>query len=120
MQDTIILLLVGLAAGALSGLLGVGGGIIVIPALVGVLGYSQQEAQGTSLGLLLPPIGALAVYNYYEEGFVNVKAALIMAATFLAGSYLTSKIAADLPEAYLKNIFGVFLLIYGGMLVFEK
>ncbi len=115
-----ILLLIGLLAGIVSGLLGIGGGIIIIPALVYFLGYSQQNAQGTSLGLLLPPIGLLAVINYHKAGFVNIKAAAIMCVTFIVGSYISSKIVVNLPEAIIKKFFGVFLLFYALKLFLEK
>jgi uncharacterized protein len=120
MDKTIILLLIGLAAGVFSGVLGIGGGIIIIPLLVYFLGFSQQQAQGTSLGLLLPPVGALAVLNYYKAGFVDIRAALIMVVTFLIGSYLSSLFAVNLSESIVKKIFAVFLLAYSMKLFFEK
>lgn len=120
MTQIIYLLLIGIITGAVSGILGIGGGIIVIPALVYLLNYSQQEAQGTSLALLLPPIGILAVLNYYKAGYVNIKAALIMSIAFLLGSYVSSKFAVTLPEGVLKKIFGTFLLFYAIKLFFEK
>lgn len=120
MYKIIILLLIGLLAGGFSGLLGIGGGIIIIPLLVSLLGYSQQMAQGTSLGLLLLPIGIFAVINYYKAGFVDVKAAAIMIITFLIGSYFTSKIVISIPELLLKRIFAVFLFLYAIKLFFGK
>lgn len=120
MNNIIILLLMGLAAGLLSGFLGIGGGIIVIPALVFFLGYSQQMAQGTSLAFLLPPIGLLAVYNYYKVGQVDLKAAAIMCITFIVGSYFSSKVATQIPEQFLKKAFAIFLLAYSIKLFFEK
>jgi uncharacterized membrane protein YfcA len=120
MMEIIILLLIGLAAGIASGFLGIGGGILVIPALVLFLNYSQKTAQGTSLGLLLPPIGLLAVLNYYKAGYVNLKAAGIMIITFLIGSYFSSKFAVNLPENIVKKVFGVFLLFYALKLFFGK
>lgn len=119
-MEIIILLLIGLAAGLASGILGIGGGIIVIPALVYLLNYSQKSAQGTSLGLLLLPIGLLAVINYYKAGYVNVKAAGIMIITFVIGSYLSSKFAVTLPENIIKKIFAVFLLFYSIKLFLGK
>lgn len=119
-QQILILLGIGLAAGLVSGLLGIGGGIIIIPMLVGLLGFTQQGAQGTSLGLLLMPIGILGVMNYYKAGHVNIKAALFMATTFVIGSYLSSKVAVQLPEAIIKKIFGVFLFIYAIKLFLSK
>jgi len=120
MENTIILLLIGLVGGVVSGFLGLGGGIIIIPALVYLLGYSQHQAQGTSLALLLPPIGILAVINYYKGGFIDFKAAAIMAVAFLAGSYFSSLFAVDLSDAVIKKIFASFLLIYSAKLFFEK
>ena len=119
-MENITLLLIGLAAGVLAGLFGIGGGIIVIPALVYFLGYSQQQAQGTSLALLLPPIGVLAVINYYKADMVDLKAAGIMIVTFLIGSYFSSKIAVTLPEVLMKRIFGAFLLFYSIRLFMGK
>lgn len=119
-MEILILLFVGLLAGVISGFLGIGGGIVIIPALVYLLGYSQQNAQGTSLGLLLPPIGILAVLNYHKAGFVNIKAAAIMCVTFIIGSYFSSKVAVELPEAMIKKIFGVFLLFYALKLFWER
>ncbi len=115
-----ILLGIGLAAGLVSGMLGIGGGIVIIPMLVGFLGYTQHNAQGTSLGLLLLPIGILAVMNYYKAGNVDIKAVLVMAITFVIGSYLSSKVAVDLPEATIKKIFAVFLLFYSMKLFLSK
>ena len=90
-ETILILVLVGLAAGILSGLVGVGGGIIIVPALVFFLGFSQHEAQGTSLGLLLLPVGILAVMNYYKQGHIDVRIVLIMSAAFVAGGFFGSK-----------------------------
>ena len=120
MMETIILLLIGLVAGVASGFLGIGGGILIIPGLVMLLNYSQKSAQGTSLGLLLPPIGLLAVLNYYKAGYVNLKAAGIMIITFLIGSYFASKFVVAMPEGVIKKIFGVFLLFYAVKLFFGK
>ena len=91
MKELLILIFIGLLTGLLSGLLGIGGGIIVVPLLVLLLGYSQHTAQGTSLAMLLPPIGLLAVINYYQNGNVNIKAAIILIITFLIGSFISSK-----------------------------
>jgi len=112
MKEILVLLLTGLFSGILSGFLGIGGGIIVIPMLVGILGYSQQMAQGTSLALLLPPIGILAVINYHSAGQINFKAAIIMIITFLIGSYFSSKFAVNIDTTYLKKGFAVFMIVY--------
>jgi uncharacterized membrane protein YfcA len=108
-QVILLLTLIGLAAGVLSGLVGVGGGIIVVPALVFFLGFSQQQAQGTSLGLLLLPVGILAVINYYNKGNIDVRVIGIMAAAFIIGGWLGSKWALALPEVTVKRIFAIIL-----------
>src|ERR1044072_790552 len=105
----LVLSIIGLLAGMLSGLIGVGGGIIIVPALVFFLGFSQKEAQGTSLGLLLLPIGILAVINYYQKGFIDVKIVGIMAVAFVLGGWLGSKLALAISEAALKRIFAIVL-----------
>jgi uncharacterized membrane protein YfcA len=105
----IIILVIGLCAGVLSGLVGVGGGLIIVPALIFFLGFNQHQAQGTSLGLLLLPVGILAVVNYYNKGNVDVKVAAIMSIAFIAGGWLGSKLALRLPEDTVKKIFAVFL-----------
>jgi uncharacterized membrane protein YfcA len=112
-QMVAILLLIGLAAGMLSGLVGVGGGIIVVPALVFALGFTQQQAQGTSLGLLLLPSGIFAVINYYKQGYIDFRVVLIMSAAFVLGAYLGSKFALSLPEEKVKKIFAIILFWAG-------
>ena len=108
--DAILLLLaIGLAAGILSGMVGVGGGLIVVPALVFFMGFTQHQAQGTSLGLLLLPVGILAVINYYNKGNIDIKVVLIMSLAFVLGGWIGSKIALSLNQETLKKIFAVFL-----------
>src|SRR6476620_9898587 len=97
-QIILLISMIGLLAGMLSGLIGVGGGIIIVPALVYFLSFSQHEAQGTSLGLLLLPIGILAVLNYYHKGYIDIKYMGIMAVGFLLGGYLGSKLALSISE----------------------
>jgi uncharacterized membrane protein YfcA len=108
-QLVMILLLIGLFAGILSGLVGVGGGLIIVPALIFFLGYTQHQAQGTSLGLLLLPVGILAVLNYYNKGYIDIKVVAIMSIAFILGGWLGSKIALRLPADAVKKIFAVFL-----------
>lgn len=120
-QTIIIILIIGLAAGLLSGLVGIGGGIIIVPALVYFLGFSQHEAQGTSLGLLLTPVGILAVMNYYKQGYLDIKIVAIMCVAFIAGAYFGSKIALALSEDMLRKVFAItLLLIAAKMLFFDK
>jgi uncharacterized protein len=104
------LLAVGLLAGVLSSTIGIGGGIVIVPALVFLFAINQKMAQGTSLAMLLPPIGFLAVINYYKAGYVDFKIAAILCVAFVAGSYFGSKFALNLQEATIKKIFGVFLM----------
>jgi uncharacterized protein len=108
-ETIFLLILIGLAAGTLSGLVGVGGGIIIVPALVFFLGFSQQEAQGTSLGLLLLPAGILAVINYYNKGFIDLKVVGIMCAAFVFGGWLGSKLALSLSQEVVKKVFAAVL-----------
>jgi uncharacterized membrane protein YfcA len=116
----LILILIGVITGITAGLLGIGGAIIMIPALVYFLGFSQQMAQGTSLAVMLPPIGIIAAYNYYKAGEVNLKFALIVAAAFIVGSYFGSKVALTLPQPVLKKIFGLLLLLVAAKMLFSK
>lgn len=108
-QTILILVIIGVSAGILSGFVGVGGGIIIVPALVYVLGMSQFEAQGTSLFVLLLPVGILAVVNYSKAQTINWRFGLIIAVTFLVGGFVGSKIALKINPAYVKLIFGVLM-----------
>jgi uncharacterized protein len=108
-QIFILLILIGLFAGILSGMVGVGGGIIIVPALVYFLGFSQHEAAGTSLGLLLLPTGIFAVLNYYNKGYIDIKVVAIMAIAFVIGGYFGSKLALSISQLILKRIFAVLL-----------
>jgi uncharacterized protein len=116
----LLLLLIGIVTGIMAGMLGIGGAIIMIPALVFLMGFSQQMAQGTSLAVMLPPIGIFAAYNYWKAGEVNIKFALILAAAFIIGSYFGSKIALNLPQALLKKIFAILLLLVAAKMLFSK
>ena len=120
MGTLILLIIIGLVAGVLSGMIGVGGGIIVIPALVLILGFNQQTAQGTTLAMMVPPIGLLAAFVYYKEGFVDVKAAVIICIGFIAGSYFGAKYAISIPDIFLKKIFSVILLLIAIKMFFSK
>jgi len=107
----IILVLIGLVAGTLSGLIGIGGAIIIIPSLILFLGMNQYDAQGTSLATMLLPIGLLAALNYYKEGALNIKYAAIIAVAFFLGGWLGSKIALDIPQTVLRKVFAITLFI---------
>lgn len=116
----LVLLIIGLITGALGGMLGIGSGLILIPSLVYFVGLNQHEAIGTSLAVMLPPIGLFAAYNYYKAGQVNLKYALILAAAFMIGSYFTSKIALEISENVMRKIFSVFLIIVAINMFFSK
>ncbi len=119
--NTIVLLLVvGIAAGILSGFVGIGGGIIMVPALVWLLGYSQHQAQGTSLAVLVLPVVFLAVRNYYKAGFIDPKVVAVIALAFVAGSYFGSKWALALPMETVRKVFGGVTLLVAIKLIFGK
>lgn len=117
-QTLIVLLLVGLAAGTLSSMVGIGGGIIIVPALVYFLAFSQKMAQGTSLAILLLPIGLLGVIQFYKQGYVDIKVALIISIAFFFGSYFGSKIALNMSQDTLKKTFAVILIIIACKMLF--
>lgn len=114
------LLIIGLLAGMLSGLVGVGGGIIMVPMLVLLLGFGQHQAQGTSLAVLVVPVTAIAVFNYYKEGYINWKYAAVIAIFFVIGSYFGSKLAIGLDQKMLKKIFSIVLILVAGKMLLEK
>lgn len=111
-------MLIGISAGILSGMFGVGGGILIVPALVFFLGMTQHEAQGTSLGLMLLPIGILAAFNYYQSGNLDIKAGLIIALFFVMGGYFGSKISLSINEQLIKRLFGILMLFVSFRLIF--
>lgn len=120
-QTIILLVIVGLLAGILSGLVGLGGGVIIVPALVFLLGFSQHQAQGTSLGILLLPAGIFACINYYQKGYIDVKVVGLLFVGFLVGGWLGSKISLNISETTLKKVFAIaLLLIAGKVLFFDK
>jgi hypothetical protein len=120
-QQPLTVALIGIAAGLLGGVLGLGGAIIIIPALVMLLGYSQQMAQGTTLLMLVMPVGALAAWQYYQAGNVDVKTALILGISFFISGFFGAKLANHIPQEVLKKVFAVLLMVIAlKMLFFEK
>jgi uncharacterized protein len=113
-------LLLGLIAGTFSGLIGIGGGVIIVPALVFFFGLSQHQAQGTTLALLVPPIGLLAAWSYYTHGYVDLKIAAFVCMGFFVGGLLGARIATGLPNAVLEKIFGVALLLISLKMLFAR
>lgn len=115
-----ILIIIGLSAGAFGGILGISGAIIIVPCLVFFFGLSQHEAIGTSLAFALPPIGLLAMMNYYKAGQVNFTYAMILAVSFIIGSYFSSKLAINMSESTVRKIFSVFLFVVAIKMFFSK
>lgn len=120
MNEIILLIITGLIAGMLGGMFGVGGGIVVIPALIFIFGMTQHQAQGTSTAFMLLPVGMLAFINYYKAGHINIKYASILAITFFVGSYFGSKLAINISETSLKKIFSIFIILAGIKMFFGK
>ena len=118
MEILIYLLLIGLAAGFMGGLVGIGGGVIIVPALVMLLGMTQHAAQGTSLTMILFPVGILGVLNYYKQGYVDFKYAGLLAIGFFVGSYLGSKFSLSLPQLTVKKIFAVVMMLLAFKILF--
>ncbi|MCF7873004.1 MAG: sulfite exporter TauE/SafE family protein [Candidatus Omnitrophica bacterium] len=113
-------IILGVGAGVFSGFLGIGGGSVMIPALVYLAGYSQHQAQGTTLAMMIPPIGLLAAIKYYQAGNVKIKAAVLMCIGFFIGGYLGARFVDKIPDLILKKSFGVFLLIVALRMIFGK
>ena len=119
-MDIVFFLLLGLAAGVFSGLIGIGGAIIIIPSLVLLFGLSQHTAQGTTLALMVPPIGLLAAWVYYRQGFVDLKIAGLICLGFFVGGLLGAKFATEIPAQFLRKLFGVVLLLASLKMIFGK
>lgn len=115
----ILLLVIGLISGVASGLFGIGGGILIVPGLVYLAGFSQHVAIGTSLAVLLPPVGLAAVIEYYRHGNVDIKAASIIAAALFVGGWCGAAISNHAPEVQLRLAFGVFVVVLGFYLIFS-
>lgn len=107
----LLLILIGVLAGTLGGMIGLGGGIILIPALIFILKMDQLSAQGTSIAVMLPPIGLFAVYNYYKEGYVNTPYALILAIAFMVGGYFGSLLALKISPDIMRKVFSALLVV---------
>ena len=111
--------LLGVAVGAFASLVGVGGGILVVPALVFLFHFTQKEAQGTSLAMLIPPIGLFAAYEYWKQGFIKIPVAATIAAGFVIGTLITSPYVGRIPDIVMKRVFGV-LLVYAAFRMFTS
>jgi hypothetical protein len=115
-----LFILIGLGAGLLSGLLGIGGGILIVPALVYLAGFSQLTATGTSLAILLPPVGLAAVLVYHRNGNVDLRAALCIAVCMFLTAWLGSRFALKVGAVYQRLLFGIFLLAVGAAMVLSS
>jgi len=111
--ELLLYLLLGLGVGALSGLIGIGGGVLITPALIYLFGFSQHNAQGTTLALLVPPIGILGAWTYFQQGHVDIKVAGLICIGFVFGGLIGARFATDIPEEYLRRIFGVAMILIG-------
>jgi len=118
MEIFLYLLIIGLAAGFMGGLVGIGGGVIIVPALVMLLGMNQHAAQGTSLMMILFPVGILGVMNYYKQGYVDFRYAGLLAIGFFVGSYLGSKFSLNLPQLTVKRIFAIVMMLLAIKILF--
>jgi len=114
----VIIIIIGIAAGVLSGLVGVGGGIIIVPALVYFIGFSQKTAQGTSLAMIMLPVGILGVLQYYKQGHVDVRVVGLLAVGFILGSFFGSKIALSISQESLKKAFAVLMILIAIKMLF--
>lgn len=119
-SQLLILISIGVAAGILSGFIGIGGGVVIVPALIYFMGMSQFQAQGTSLAIMLPPVGIMAFYNYYKAGHVNLTYAAIIAFTFIIGGYLGSKVALKLNPNVVRFVFGILMLYVSARLLWTS
>jgi uncharacterized membrane protein YfcA len=120
MMNILLYLLLGLASGVISGLIGIGGGTIIVPVLVFLFGLSQHLAQGTTLALLVPPIGFLAAWTYYKEGYVDLKIASLICMGFFFGGLIGAKLATRLSGIVLERVFGIALLLISLKMIFAK
>ncbi len=117
-ETIIILIIVGIVAGILSGMVGIGGGVVIVPALVYFLAFPQKTAQGTTLALLMFPIGILGVYNYYKQGHVDFKYVVLIALGFILGSYLGSKISLGMSDDKVKKFFAIIIMLVAIKMLF--
>ena len=120
MTNILLYLLLGLVAGFLSGLIGIGGGVLIVPVLVFWFGMSQHEAQGTTLALLVPPIGLLAAWTYYKQGYVDLKIAALICVGFFIGGLLGANLATGLSNAVLSKVFGAAILAIALKMLFSR
>jgi len=120
MSEDLLYIALGLVAGILSGLIGIGGGVIIVPALVFLYGFSQHQAQGTTLALMVPPIGLPAAWTYFKQGQVQFEVAILICVGFFMGGFLGAKLATGISNVMLERVFGVAMLIVAGKMLATK
>ena len=120
MNETLAFITLGLAAGALSGLIGIGGGVIIVPSLVFLFHFTQHRAEGTTLAMLIPPVGILAVMPYFRNGFVDVRVAALICLGFVFGGWAGGHFANTLQPATLQRVFGGVLLVIAARMLFQR
>jgi hypothetical protein len=120
-MTTLILLAIGLVAGVFAGMFGIGGGLIIVPALLFLVKLKELEAIGTSLAALIPPVGLLGAAEYYRNGFINIRYAGLVALGLFLGAYFGARIVISLPPELIRRIYGIFLLVIAArMLIMGK
>ena len=120
-MNELMLLGVGLAAGVAAGMFGIGGGLIIVPALIFLLGLKEKQAIGTSLAALIPPVGLLGAAEYYRNDYINIKYAALIAVGLFIGAYFGAKLVISMPDALIRRIYAIFLLaIAARMLIMGK
>lgn len=119
MANLFLYIVIGVFAGIISGLIGIGGGILIVPCLIYIFGFSQHLAQGTTLAMMIPPIGLLAALAYYKQGYVNLPVAGLMCLGFILGGYLGATFAIGFSDAVLRKIFGACLLVIAGYMIIK-
>jgi uncharacterized membrane protein YfcA len=120
MVKVILYILLGLSAGTISGFVGIGGGVIIVPALVFFFEFTQKQAQGTTLALLVPPIGFLAAYAYWSKGHVDIPPALMIGGGLLVGGLIGAKFSQGLSNEILQKVFGGMMIAIGLYMMFRK
>ncbi len=115
-----IYLILGLIAGVFGGFLGIGGGTILVPALVYLFNFTQHQAQGTTLAIMVPPIGLLAAIRYYMSGNIKLSIAAFICVGFFLGGLIGAEFAHKIPDMFLRRIFGVFLLFVAVRMILAK
>ena len=120
MKSIFAYILLGLVSGSLSGLIGIGGGVLIVPALVFLFGFSQHQAQGTTLAMLVPPIGIFAAWAYYKQGFVDIRVAAFLAVGFIVGSWFSARYVSNVPNELLEKMFGIAIVLIGLKMIVGK